>query len=389
MKQTDCPDRRIDITRRGILRVGFTTVLAFALILRMPPAWTQSSVLVGRLSQGRADPSLILLDSGLGFISGGHGRKLVAGKETSVSLDSAELYDPRIGAFVPALGRMISPRVGHACVKLPDGRVLLVGGLAYSGSDVHALSSVEVFDPAVAAPFGPSGSLLEARTHASASLLPSGRVLIAGGSSRSAEVFDSVTRRSQPTGSLHAARSAHVALTLSDGRPLMVGGGSRLLEVYSEHSGTFQVVGSSLGDVISAALLPGGERILILGRLPNQSPHLEIFDVRTSLSTVTDSVSSPLQDNPGTLSGGTALVALPSGDIAIIGGRLESPPWWSHPSRLFYRVDWRTGRISHRGALAVHRESAAAAALRSGQILVVGGSAYPYGVDASAEILSP
>jgi hypothetical protein len=60
---------------------------------------------------------------------------------------------------------------------LSDGRVLIVGGWSITSP---ALKSAELYDPK-AGTFSPAGSMVVARFSASATRLPDGRVLIAGG----------------------------------------------------------------------------------------------------------------------------------------------------------------------------------------------------------------
>jgi hypothetical protein len=63
---------------------------------------------------------------------------------------SAELYDPRTGTFA-ATGQMTTPRGGHTATLLPDGRVLIAGGgrtNASAGALADpALTSAELYDP--------------------------------------------------------------------------------------------------------------------------------------------------------------------------------------------------------------------------------------------------
>jgi hypothetical protein len=131
---------------------------------------------------------------------------------------------------------MTQARAGHTATALPDGRVVLAGG--YNGD---YLSSVEVFDPA-RKQFVIMGHLNEGRSGHTATLLADGRILIVGGVGRgwsflaSAEVFDPATGQSQLAGPLNVPRESHTATLLTDGRVLVVGGhrGRReAMEVYA------------------------------------------------------------------------------------------------------------------------------------------------------------
>ena len=71
--------------------------------------------------------------------TGGYTNTIVA------SLASAELYDPKTGAFT-VTGSMSTPRAAHAATLLPDGRVLVAGGFRkHSGG--QTLASTDLYDP--------------------------------------------------------------------------------------------------------------------------------------------------------------------------------------------------------------------------------------------------
>ena len=154
-------------------------------------------------------------------------RVLIAGgNDGSKGLASAELYDPATGTFSPT-GSLATARDYHTATLLSDGRVLIAGG--YDGSGYPA--SAELYDPKTGT-FSPTGSMATARIIHTAALLSDGRVLIAGGYSgsdgskglASAELYDPKTGTFSPTGPLATARGVHTATLLPDGRVLIAGG---------------------------------------------------------------------------------------------------------------------------------------------------------------------
>ena len=82
------------------------------------------------------------------------GKVLIAGGQTPGcclaprSLSSAELYNPSTGSFT-ATGNMTTGRSGHTATLLPDGKVLIAGGgfRAETGFAGIALASAELYDP--------------------------------------------------------------------------------------------------------------------------------------------------------------------------------------------------------------------------------------------------
>jgi hypothetical protein len=158
------------------------------------------------------------------------GKVLIAGGmgETRRYLDTADVYDPATRTF-SATGRMTTARSNHAAVLLEDGRVLLVGGV---GTGWTFLASAEIYDPR-AGTFTATGVMGEPREGHAAVRLQDGRVLVTGGHrgraaamvvSRTAEVFDVVTRRFVPTGAMTIRRHKHDAVTRGDGHVLVLGG---------------------------------------------------------------------------------------------------------------------------------------------------------------------
>ena len=125
--------------------------------------------------------------------------------------------------------------------------------------------------------FYPGPNLNVARSWHTATLLPDGRVLIAGGNTgwggsplASAEIYDPATKTFTLTGNMHVARDAHVAALLADGTVLVAGGyssGSFVgAEVFNPTNGTFTSV-SNLNNwhVDGSATLMQDGRVLVEG----------------------------------------------------------------------------------------------------------------------------
>src|SRR5262249_17758433 len=97
--------------------------------------------------------------------------------------NAAELYDSPAGG-VTRIGNMASWRAARTATLLPDGTVLIAGGgdvpLSNLIGAVYRKSGAELYDP-VAGTFAPTGNMTEGRANHSATLLADGTVLIAGG----------------------------------------------------------------------------------------------------------------------------------------------------------------------------------------------------------------
>lgn len=146
---------------------------------------------------------------------------------------STDLYDPGTGRCTAATG-MANPRFDHSATRLTDGTVLVVGGQDARGA---ALASAErYFPPTAAVPGGTwksAGTLSRARFSHTATLLPDGRVLVAGGSrfedyrgqaTATTEIYDPEDEQWSTGPPMAAPRVNHTATLLADGSVLVAGG---------------------------------------------------------------------------------------------------------------------------------------------------------------------
>ncbi len=260
------------------------------------------------------------------------GRVLIAGgmRRNQDFYRSAEIFDPASGKFLPT-GEMFVSRVGHAAVLLHSGKVLIAGGWVGHGTTDEA----ELYDPATGK-FAVIAPMTMKRGRPEATLLRDGNVLITGGGADSdgpgstivsAEIFDASTLKFRPTGSMHVARIAHTATLLPDGRVLIAGGRgfevNASAELYDPKSGTFQETGRMMTARYkhTAGLLPDG-RVLLAGGSDERDWHgtlasAEIYDPQRG----TFAPAASLHDARFKLPG--AAVQLRSGQLLIAGGNRQ------------------------------------------------------------------
>src|SRR5690242_16908223 len=134
--------------------------------------------------------------------------------------------DALAGGGIKLIGAAITARAHHTATLLPSGKVLVVGGEDANGA---LLSSVEIYDPKTNN-WSPAAPLANAREHHTATLLPSGEVLVVGGlggngsALASAELFNPAINGWTQVGALSNGRSYHTATELPSGKVLVVGG---------------------------------------------------------------------------------------------------------------------------------------------------------------------
>ncbi len=161
------------------------------------------------------------------------GRVLVLGGMSGAGEIEAKAFIEGPGAGQKAVlsSALNFPRAGHSATVLPDGTIFIFGGLGRDGAIVTA---PELFDP-VAGRFTVLTDVVAVpRAFHSATLLTDGSLLLAGGAVAGGDLPDDVQLwdfRSHKAQSFHALlmtpRQGHTARLLSDGSVRISGGEDR------------------------------------------------------------------------------------------------------------------------------------------------------------------
>jgi hypothetical protein len=305
--------------------IAFSFTISFAVAdaaFRAAASRVETVTPAAPMLQPRSGQTATLLPDGKVLIAGGMRRN-------QDFFRSAELYDPATGKFQPT-GEMTERRVGHIAVLLRSGKVLIAGGWVGHGTT----DSAELYDPATRK-FTATAKLTARRGEPRATMLANGDVLITGGDDHdgadghlaSAEVFRAATLSFQATGAMHHAHEAHTATLLNDGKVLIAGGKGESLtaraELYDPKTGTFSETGSLVTARYkhTAGLLADG-RVLIAGGSDERdwSGNLnsaEVYDPRTGKFLLTPSMNDSRFKLP------EEAVQLQDGKLLVAGGSRE------------------------------------------------------------------
>jgi hypothetical protein len=156
---------------------------------------------------------------------------------------------------------MTMGRANDTATLLPNGQVLVAGGCGNG-----ACSSAELYNPA-SGTWTATGSMTAARIYHTATLLSDGQVLVAGGyntgctpctSLSSAELYDPQTGHWTPTGNMSTGHWGHAAIVFPNGHVLVMGG----IDSTGNASADAQVFTPRTAVLLSPASLDFGDQLV-------------------------------------------------------------------------------------------------------------------------------
>ena len=269
------------------------------------------------------------------------------------------------GAFT-ATGSMITPRFSHTATLLPDGKVLIAGGYTICFLEAQPCigpNSAELYDPITGA-FIATGAMHTIRPIGGI-LLPTGKILFAEsfpGALATIELYDPATGNFISAGTPATLRGVSATTMLNDGRVLLMGwsGTAGAAEIYDPVSESFS----------PAANWPQDLSIVgVFAVLPDNRVLLDAFDdpalYDPAAGTFTKFTKTPIGDLVNTPPGALLL----DGRILIAGGPTEDGAvnW----AVLF---DPTVAGFFTTGSMSAVREGHTVNLLPDGTVLIAGGA---------------
>ena len=363
------------------------------LALAGPPCAAQGTsafARTGDMTASRSQHTATLLPNGKVLLTGGV--SYVTGNYSGNVLASSDLFDPETGTF-SASGSMSGGRRMHTATLLSDGRVLIAGGY----ESVQPLNSAELFDPATGT-FTPTGAMGHSRAGHDAFLLSDGTVLVIGGfdghypTIPGAEIYD------PGTGVFRTAGSMYVGSAVCDFCPpsVMLATGQVLFalqrpaQLFNPLTGAFLPTGEALGWESAATLLMNGRVLFTGGEGLGRSNSAEVYDPVNGTFAATGNMASPRVWH--------SLTLLPDGTVLTTGGETDvcGPGFCMFGGTVASAetYDPTTGSFAPTNDMNESRSGHSATLLNDGRVLIAGGVGYGgigvfYGSTSSAELYTP
>ncbi|MDR2013743.1 MAG: InlB B-repeat-containing protein, partial [Rhodanobacter sp.] len=219
-----------DTTSSGNCLLGNTKQATNTAELYDPATGTWTSI--ATMKSARFGHTATLLSDGTVLVAGGV-------SNTGI-ISAAEVYDP-VAKTWTATGAMKAVRFGHTATLLPNGKVLVTGGTSGAYTSIAPLNTAELYDP-VAKTWTLTAAMTDARFAHTATLLSNGKVLVVGGlksfalllgltASSTAELYDPGTNKWSAAGTLVTAQYLHTASLLPNGQVLAAGGATSSTDI--------------------------------------------------------------------------------------------------------------------------------------------------------------
>lgn len=276
-------------------------------------AWSST----GNMTVKRNGPVLATrLPNGKVLVAGGWIFKGPTNNRSAQGDTSAELYDPATGTF-SATGSMSAGRAGGTITVLTNGKVLVTGGWAVAYGRIryaNCTGAADIYDP-TSGTWSAAAPMLMALCGHTATLLPDGRVLVAGGINyyarlnATASIYNPVANTWAATGSMTKSRSYHSAVLLPNGKVLVV---DQAADLYDPATGVFTATASASFMGYVMFLLPNGKALLQGYDYAAYAGVSALYDPLTASWTPTGNNVIPRYADTG--------VQLPDGKVLIVGG---------------------------------------------------------------------
>lgn len=347
-----------------------------------------------QLAEGRGGHSATGLLDGRVLIAGGYRLDPSGNREF---LRSLELFDPRTGETTVSRVTLAIKRSDHTAHRLPDGRVVIIGGLSDIDQRLSGVALAEIYDPATDT-ITVTPMTGQRVGHASA-MLPNGLILVAGGREYPGDDAALATVEAFiPTASpglefvelpesewLKQPRADHAAVAVGDSVIAFIGGtdGAKPLattEAYNPSGGSFRRAQVELPPMAIgrsnplATVLPNGPAIGILVTGPavlaeRSEDALDWLPVSLGITPPQKAVAAPPP-----IARAEACLGVYAGGAIVVGGKHPAKAQLYDTVDVFeMRPDGKLAATRLDATLPSPRTNAACTSLADGSVLVTGG----------------